>query len=179
MLIDLLRARRSVREFEARPVEQEKLDLLIEAALRAPSSKGRTPWRFVVVTDREMRERLSTAKPHGAGFLKDAPLVIVVCADPEESDVWVEDASITALLLHLEAFDLGLGSCWAQVRLREHDERSSAQDYVAEVLGLAPGMTVEAMVGIGYPAEEKPGHPASSLLYERVGGEGYGRPDRP
>ncbi|HET6495888.1 MAG TPA: nitroreductase family protein [Thermoleophilia bacterium] len=168
MLIDLLRSRRSIRSFTGQPVGQEQLDLLIEAVLRAPSSKGRAPCEFVVVTDRETIARLSTAKPQGAAFVKDAPLVIVVCAAAEKSDVWVEDAAIAALILHIEALDLGLGSCWVQVRLRDHDAQHSSEEYIAEVLGLGDAMVVEAMIAIGHPASAKPGHPVSSLAYDKV-----------
>ena len=168
MLIDLLRSRRSIRSFTDQPVEQEQLDLLIEAVLRAPSSKGRAPCSFVVVTDRETIARLSTAKPQGAAFLKAAPLVVVVCADPERSDVWVEDTAIAALILHLQALDLGLGSCWVQVRLRDHDAQRSSQEYVAEILELDPALVVEAMVAIGHPAATKSGHPSASLPYDKV-----------
>jgi nitroreductase len=168
MLIDLLRSRRSIRSFTDQPVGQEQLDLLIEAALRAPSSKGRAPCTFVVVTDRETIARLSTAKPQGAAFLKGAPLVVAVCADPEKSDVWVEDTAIAALILHLEALDLGLGSCWVQVRLRDHDAQRSSQEYIAEVVELDPALVVEAMVAIGHPAATKPGHPTESLPYDKV-----------
>ena len=82
MFIDLLRSRRSIRKFEDRPVELEKVDLLVEAVLRSPSSRGSNPWEFVVVNDPAIINRLSTAKPHGASFLANAPLAIVVCADP-------------------------------------------------------------------------------------------------
>jgi nitroreductase len=167
-LLELLRQRRSVRKFLDRPVEQAKVDVLLEAALRAPSSKGRAPWRFVVVTERETAARLAAAKPHGAAFLAGAPLIVAVCADPEASDVWIEDASIAALLLHLEACDLGLGSCWVQIRGRDHDAERTAGQYVGDVLGLDPRLVVEALVAIGYAAESKPGHPASSLHYEKV-----------
>ena len=121
MFIDLLRARRSIRRFQDRPVEQEKIDILIEAMLRSPSSRGLSPWEFVVVTEKETLVRLSQAKSYGSSFLKNAPLAIVVCADPKKCDVWVEDCSIASILLHLAATDLGLGSCWIQIRLREHD----------------------------------------------------------
>ena len=124
MLIDLLRSRRSIRAFADRPVEQEKLDLLIEAMLRAPASPGRAPWELVVVRDRDTIAHLSKAKAQGSGFLEGAALVVVVCAHPQISDVWVEYAAIATLILHLEAHDLGLGSCWVQVRLREHDRQS-------------------------------------------------------
>ena len=175
MLIEVLRSRRSIRAFSGQPVEQEKLDLLIEAMLRAPAQQGKPPWEFVVVRDRETIAQLSQAKASGSAFLKEASLVVVVCADPQISDVWVEYASIATLLLHLEAHDLGLGSCWVQVRLRAHDGERSAEEYIAEVLGLDPAMAVEAMVAVGYPAETKAGHPTSSLPYEKVSFERYER----
>ncbi len=175
MFIDLLRARRSIRRFQDQPVEEEKVDILIESMLRAPSSRGLNPWEFIVVTEQETLVQLSQAKPHGASFLKNAPLAIVVCADPERCDVWVEDCSIASILLHLAATDLGLGSCWVQIRLREHDARESSQEYVAELLNLQEGMVVESIIAIGYPAEQLPGHPRSSLLDEKVSFEKYGQ----
>ena len=134
-MIDLLRNRRSIRRFTGQPVEQDKIDLLLEAALRSPSSKGNTPWQFMVVQDRQRLNQLAVAKTHGAAFLKNAPLAIVICADPSQSDVWVEDASIATTLIHLEATDLGLGSCWVQIRLRQREDQSSSQEYLADLLG--------------------------------------------
>ncbi|MBW6521714.1 MAG: nitroreductase family protein [Desulfoarculaceae bacterium] len=174
MFVDLLRVRRSVRKFQDQPVEKEKLDILIEAVLRSPSSRGLKPWEFVVVQDKELLARLAQAKPHGASFVKNAPLAIVVCADPAKCDVWVEDCAIAAILLHLAATDLGLGSCWVQIRLREHTSGRPAEDYVAELLTLKPGMVVEAIIAIGYPAETLAGHPRSSLLEQKVSFERYG-----
>lgn len=175
MLLELLRSRRSIRRFEEQPVEREKVDLLIEAALRSPSSRGLNPWEFVVVTEKETLTALSRAKPHGAAFVKNAPLAIVVCADPARCDVWVEDCSIAAIILHLAATDLGLGSCWVQIRLREHDAMQTAEEHVANLLGLREGMVVEALVAIGYPAEQLPGHPRSSLQDDKVSFERYGQ----
>jgi len=168
MLLDLLRKRRSIRQFTEQLVEKAKIDALIETALRSPSSRSLNPWEFVVVTDPEIIAKLSKAKPHGASFMKGAPLAIVVCADPAKCDVWVEDCSIATLLLHLGAADLGLGSCWVQMRLREHDSTMSAEDYIKGVLQLPENLVVEAVVAIGYPKEEKGGHPESSLLRERI-----------
>jgi len=173
MLIDLLRTRRSIRRFTAQPVEQEKLDLLLEAALRSPSSKGNNPWELIVVTDRERLQKLSVAKAHGAGLLAGAPLAIVVCADPAQSDVWVEDAAIAATLIHLEATDLGLGSCWVQIRLRQREDQTSSQTYLADLLGLPAGLMVLAIIGIGHPVEGKSGHPHSSLCFNQVSYEQF------
>lgn len=174
MFIDLLRSRRSIRKFEDRPVEAEKINLMVEAALRSPSSRGVNPWEFVVVTDPETINRLSTAKPHGASFLAKAPLAILVCADPGKSDVWVEDVSIAAIILHLAATDLGLGSCWIQLRKREYDDAKTAGEYAAEVVGLPVGLVVSAIMAIGYPAQQPPPHPTASLQRDKVSVNRYG-----
>ncbi len=174
MFIDLLRKRRSIRTFQDKAVEQEKIDLLIEAMLRSPSSRGLNPWEFIVVRNRETIEALARAKEHGSAFMKDASLAIVVCADPERSDVWVEDCSIASILLHLQAADLGLGSCWVQIRRREHDHNKSAEAYVSDLLDIKEGMVVEAIIAMGYPQKEAAGHPASKLPADKVSYERYG-----
>ena len=175
MLLDLLRSRRSVRKYGAKSVEQDKLDLLIEAILRSPSSRSLNPWQFVVVRDPQILGDLARAKPHGASFIKNAPLAIVVCGDAGKSDVWVEDCSIAALIAHLSAADLGLGSCWVQLRRRDHDGQTTADEYVKKLLGLPDNLMVEAVIAIGYPDEDKPGHSQSSLLYDRVSYDKYGQ----
>ena len=175
MFMDLIRSRRSIRRYQDRPVEDEKIDLLVEAALRSPSSRGFNPWSFVVVRDPETLSELAQAKPHGASFLARAPLGIVICADPTVSDVWVEDASIAALYLHLAATDLGLGSCWIQLRKRDHGAGGSARDHVAGRLGLPDGLDVLAIMAIGYPREEKTPHPTESLQMEKISWERFGQ----
>jgi nitroreductase len=176
VFLTLLQKRRSVRRFLAQPVEKEKVNLLVEAALRAPSSRGHNPWQFVVVSDRPMLERLARAKEHGSSFLKDAPLGIVVCADSSKSDVWVEDASIAAIIIQLAAESLELGSCWIQIRQRPHSKERTAQEYVAGLLALPPGVMVEALVAIGYPAEAKLPHPEESLLWLQAHDVIFGKP---
>ncbi|MFT5699551.1 MAG: nitroreductase [Desulforhopalus sp.] len=175
MFMGLLRKRRSIRQYKDKSVAQEEIDILVESMLRSPSSRSLNPWHFVVVTGPATISELSRSKPHGASFLKNAPLAIVVCADPTISDVWIEDCSIASLNLHLAATDLGLGSCWIQIRERQFDESLSSEAYVAKTLGLEEGMRVEAIIAIGYPKEEKVGQPDSSLLYERVSYEKFGR----
>jgi nitroreductase len=175
MFIDLLRKRRSIRQFNPKAVELEKIEQLVEAMLRSPSSRSLNPWGFIVVEDNQTIEALSRSKPHGASFLKNAPLAIVVYADPEKCDVWVEDCSIATLNIHYAATDLGLGSCWIQIRKREHDGELGAEEYVKEKLNIPADRRVEAIVAIGYPKEEQEGRPLSSLPYDKVCYEKYGR----
>ena len=174
MFMDLITKRRSIRRFIADKVEAQKVELLKEAALRAPSSRGVNPWEFIFITDRDLLVKLSAAKPHGSTFLKDAPLGVVVCADPEKSDVWVEDASITTIFIELAATSLELGSCWIQIRERMHDETQTAEAYIAHLLKIPSYLKVESMIAIGYPAESKPPHSKEELQNEKVYLNQYG-----
>ena len=174
MLMDLITKRRSIRRFTADKVEEEKVELLKEAALRAPSSRGINPWEFIFITDRNLLVNLSAAKPHGSTFLKDAALGVVVCADPQKSDVWVEDASIVTIFVELAAASLELGSCWIQIRERMHDETQTAEAYIAHQLNIPSHLKVESMIAIGYPAESKPPHSKEELQNEKVYLNQYG-----
>lgn len=176
MFFELIEKRRSIRKFTAETIDSEKIDRLKEAALRAPSSRGLNPWEFVFITDRELLEDLARAKPHGASFISNAALGIVICADPARSDVWVEDASIATIYLHLAAEALGLGSCWIQIRKRMHSENTTAEAFIAQALDLPSHLSVEAMVAIGHPAEKKSPHDRGTLQMEKVFLNRYGNP---
>ena len=176
MFLPLIQNRRSIRKYKDKAVEAETIDLLVEALLRAPTSMGKNSWNFVVVTDPSLLEQLSRAKPHGAAFLKNAPLGIVVCGDPQISDVWIENSSIASTYIHLAAASLDLGSCWIQIRERMHDPSKTAGDYLKEILGIPNHMMVEAIVAIGYPHEAKPPHKKESLQYDKVHHNRYGKP---
>jgi nitroreductase len=173
-LIEIIRSRRSVRRYLQKPIDAEDRQILIEALLRAPSSRNLQPWEFIVVDDQTLLQQLSHAKEHGSQFLSKAALGIVICADSRKSDVWIEDCSIAAFLVHLTAHALGLGSCWIQIRRRNHSETITAERYVRKILGIPGYIKVEAIVSIGHPAEQKKPVPASALRYDRVRLNGYG-----
>jgi nitroreductase len=168
MVLELLRKRRSIRKFTHHAVTPEILNQLVEAGLRAPSSKGLASWEFVVVTDRNLLEKLASAKPHGSSFLREAPLAIVVCGRPARSDMWIENCSIAATLILLAAGSLGLGACWIQIRGRAHDDSRTAGEYISEVLDIPGDVEVESIIAAGYPDEEKPGHDFHKLPWHKV-----------
>jgi nitroreductase len=174
MFLSLAQSRRSIRKYQDKAVEPEKIDLLVEALLRAPTSRGKNSWEFVVVTESALLQKLSIAKPHGAAFLKDAALAIVVCANPQISDVWIEDASIASIFIHLAAASLELGSCWIQIRERKHNDMQTAEAYIAEILNLPAHIKVVSIIAIGYPDEHKSAHPRESLPYDKVLLNDYG-----
>jgi nitroreductase len=149
-MIELLRARRSIRRYTDRRIEPEKVEIL-----RAPSSRNIDPWEFVFVDDRKLLARLALCKPHGAKFLEQAALGIVICADGQESDVWIEDCSIASILVQMVAQSIGLGSCWIQIRNRTFNEQVTSEDYIRDVLSMPDHIKVECIVAIGYPAETR------------------------
>ena len=163
MIDSLLRERRSIRKYQQKPLSDDLVAMLQEVALRSPSSRGIHPWEFVFVTDNALLAALARCKPHGASFLKQAALGIVVCADTHKSDVWIEDCAIASALLHLAAHSAGLGSCWIQVRQRQYDDATTSEAYIRQTLSLPDYMAVDAILSIGYPDEIKPGHPVSTL----------------
>jgi nitroreductase len=156
MFLPLAQKRRSIRKYLDQKVEAEKIDSIVEAVLRAPTSRGRHSWEFVIVTDPGLLDKLSRSRPHGATHLKNAVLGIVVLGNPQICDVWVEDASIASIYIHLAATALDLGSCW--------------------ILNLAPHLKVESIIAVGYPAESKPAHPKEDLPYDKVSLNNYGTP---
>ena len=168
MFLELIQQRRSIRRFAEDKVQADKIELLKEAALRAPSSRGFNPWEFIVITEHDLLTKLSRAKQHGSAFLKNAQLGIVVCADPDKSDVWIEDASIATIFIQLAVESLGMGSCWIQIRKRMHDEKKTAEAYIAELLNIPSNLKVESMIAIGYPAEKKQPHSKGGLQNEKI-----------
>ncbi len=168
MFYDLVKSRRSIRKFQNREVEKEKLDTILKSALMSPSSRSRRPWEFIVVTDKDLLKKLSQCREHSSSFLAGAPLGIVVVADPEKCDVWIEDASIASIIIQLAAHSLGLGSCWIQVRERFRPHNVKAEEYIKDILGIPDKYNVECIVAVGYPAEDKPAYREEDLLYDKI-----------
>lgn len=172
-MLNTLIHRRSIRKYTDQKIEKDKLDTLIQAALLSPSSRGLRPWEFIVVQDKETLANLSKAKPHGGTFLKDSPLAIVVLGDSTKSDVWVEDASIASIIIQLTAEELGLGSCWVQIRNRKYDDNTTAESYLQNLLNIPEHIKVEAIISIGYPDEQKEPYELDDLPYSKIKYEKY------
>ncbi len=167
-MLELLQKRRSIRQYKSDPVKKEHLKILKEALLRSPSSRNKRPWSFIFVDDKNLIDKLSRSKAHGSQFLKGAPLAVVICGDCEVTDVWIEDCSIASIILQLQGEDLGIGSCWVQIRNRLHNNDMSAQTYVQKLLNIPEQLAVESIIGMGYPDEEKPPVPESELPSEKI-----------
>ena len=167
-MLSLLQERRSIRKYRSQRLDEKTIETLKEAVLRSPSSRGINPWEFVFVDQPELLAQLASAKKQGGAFLQHAALGVVVCGDERQSDVWVEDCSIASIILQLAAQSLGLGSCWIQIRNRMHDETTTAEQYIQQLLHLPEYLKVESIISIGYPDEHKEPHPVSSLAYDKI-----------
>jgi len=149
-VFNVIYARRSIRAYTEEPVTGEQVELLLKAAMAAPSGSNLQPWHFVVVRKRDLLDRL--AKTHQyAGLLRKAPLAIAVCGDTDTSERhWVEDTSAATQNLLLAVTALGLGAVWIGV----HPDQER-QKHVRDVLDIPGHVNVLCLVAIGHPAEDK------------------------
>ena len=170
---DLVRLRRSMRKFTDEPLTPDQVEVLLKSALMSPSSKGKHAWHFVVVDDKALIEKLALCKAQGADFLAGAPLAIVVVGDPEESDVWVEDASVAATVLLYQAEDLGLGACWIQVRDRYTAEGEPADNIVRYLLKIPEPLRVVSIIAVGHKGMERKPFNEERLLWDKVHVNGF------
>ena len=158
----LIKNRRSIRKFTGQLLNPDQVEMILKAALMAPASKRKNPWQFVVVEDKEMLVKLSACKLAGAAFLKDCALAVVVLANG------VEDASIASIYMQLQAEDLGLGSCWCQIRNRQTEDDADAAQYVRGLLDVPYQLEVLSIIGIGYKDQERKPFDESHLQWEKI-----------
>lgn len=170
---DLAQQRRSHRKFTEEQIDPEALKLILRAALMSPTSKGQRGWEFVVVDDALDIEKLSDAKNMGSQFLKGAPIAIVVLGDPLVNDCWVEDGSIATISMQYQAEELGLGTCWIQMRGRGLDDGTPADTVIRGILGIPDNLNCLCVLAIGHPADERKPQNEDKLKWENVHLEKY------
>ena len=165
---DMLFTRHSIRKYTDEPIDGEHVKLLLEAALLAPSGKSVRPWEFVVVEDKEVLAKMSECRPFGSGPVAKCKLAIVVCGDPGKTDVWVEDCTIAATYIQLQAEALGLGSCWIQMRGRFDKDNNDSADLIRELLDIPGEQQVECIIVLGHKDEVRRPVDPDKLLWEKV-----------
>ena len=156
-LIELMRNRRSVRQFTEKTVPQEKIELVLQAALTSASGRSIRPWEFIVVQDKQGIQALSGCRPGVNKTIAGANVAIVVTANADQSDIWIEDCSIAMANMYLMAEAQGLGGVWIHCRDRETPDGGSTEEYVKNLLGVPANFRVLSMFVFGVPAA----HPAA------------------
>lgn len=164
----LVQARRSHRKFTGEEIAADDVRLILRAALMAPTSKGQRAWQFVVVDDKADIEKIADAKDMGSQFMKEAPLLVAVLGDPLANDCWVEDGAIAAYSMQLQAEDLGLGSCWAQMRGRGLSDGTSADTVIRGILDIPENMSCLCVLAFGHKADERKPQNEDRLKWENV-----------
>jgi nitroreductase len=165
--MDVVAARKSVRSYADKPVEEEKLSKVLEATRLAPSWANKQCCRYIVVKDKAKIQELAGGLN---GWLKQAPVIVVACADPKDSgdrngmNYYLVDVGISMQQLVLAATDTGLGTCW----IGAFDEAK-----VKKALGIPENIKVVAMTPLGYPADKEG---LGSKLIKTVIGAGKRKP---
>jgi nitroreductase len=152
-LKEVIEKRESIRDYEDKPIPQDKLLRVLEAARLAPSGSNRQPWKFVVVKDRQTRQKLAQAA-EGQTFVGKAPVVIIAVATMPELvmicgvEEYPVDLAIAVDHLTLAAVDEGLGTCWIG---------AFSQEKVREILKIPKNCRTVALLPLGFP--KQPGRP--------------------
>lgn len=157
-VLSAIKGRRSIRKYSDKPVAEEKLLKVLEAARLSPSAKNQQEWKFIVVKDSKVREELT--KAIGQPFVGKAPVILVCCGTETESIMrggqyrYTVDLSIATAYMILEAYEQGLGTCW----LGSYDE-----EMVKKVLNIPERVRVVAITPLGYPEESPAQRPRKKL----------------
>ncbi|MFA5043288.1 MAG: nitroreductase family protein [Kiritimatiellia bacterium] len=148
-LLKQIQQRYSARSYQRRPVEKEKLEIILQAARLAPSANNKQEWRFLVVQDADTRKKLCIAANKQA-FVAEAPVIIVCCSAISDNVMrcghmaYPIDVAIAMEHMALQAVEEGLGTCWIG---------SFYEDQVKAVLGIPPPVRVVELMAMGYPAD--------------------------
>lgn len=150
-ILKVIKERRSVRRYKADPIPDDVLHRVLEAARFSPSGKNLQPWKFILVHDESLKQRLAEASFRQT-FIAEAPVVVVACGDPDRCysrmgnymKSWAVDVAIAFEHLILQAQDEGLGTCWIGA-FEEKDVKS--------ILDVPEGVRVLALTPLGYPDE--------------------------
>lgn len=167
-LMEIMQRRRSVRKYTGEEIPDEKLEMILQAGLMAPTSRNRRPCEFYVVKEREKLEALSRAKSSGAGMLADCAAAIAVFADSRKADTWIEDSSIALAYMNLMAVDQGVGSCWVQLHLRSDRAGADAEQNAREILGAPDHLRIVGILSLGMAAEDAAPHAAGEADMNKV-----------
>ncbi len=150
-VFDVMKSRRSIRKYQSKPIPDDLLTKVLEAARVAPSGKNFQPWKFIIVKDQKKRKKLAVAS-RNQSFVAQAPVVIVACGFPDRCyqhqgnymKSWSIDVSIALDHLMLRAWEEGLGTCWIGA-FREEE--------VKEILSIPDDVKVLALTPLGFPHE--------------------------
>ena len=167
-LLEVMRSRRSVRQYTEEKISDEQIKKIVSAALLAPSGHSKYPCEFIVVKNSETLEKMSHCRVGVAKMLASAAAAIIVIADKEKSDTVVEDSAVAMMNMELMAASLGIGNCWIQVRAREAENNSPSEDFLREILKFPENFMCQAILSLGIPAKQPRARELEKLNFSKV-----------
>jgi nitroreductase len=152
--IDAIMTRRSIRHFKSQTIPEEELQVLLKAAMYAPSGGNAQPWHFVVIDERAVLDEVPTFHD-SSSFILEAPLAILICADEDiaKPGRWLLDCSAAAENMLLAAHARGLGACWIGIQ-----PVAARIEGITRLVNLPSRVQPVCMIAVGYPSETRP-HP--------------------
>lgn len=166
-MLEIIRIRRSVRQFIKKEVEDEKINEILKAAMFAPTAKNLRPWEFIIVKDENTKLKLSKATLYSS-FAKNAPVIIIICYDMNKGRRFREDCSIAAAYIYLEAVNQGLGTCYIQIVDGTPANEGDPEEYVRRILNIPTNYRIQCMMPIGYPAQRTIPHDDKEFDEEKI-----------
>jgi nitroreductase len=164
-VLDLIKKRRSIRDYTHEPVSDAAVKTMLEAAMAAPSANNSQSWEFVVVRREDLRQQLAKMKTWSY-MCAGASVVFAVCGNKRHSRYWVENTSAATENLLLAAASLNLGAVWIAVYPEQEYE-----EYVRNLLSIPDELHILCLVAVGHPAETKP--PRTQYDESKVHYDGY------
>ncbi len=158
ILLEFLRGRRSIRVYQAKPIKDMEIKMILEAGRWTPSASNRQPWEFIVIKNKEYLLKLAKCLSYGR-FMKEVPVAIAIIAKIKTSPKWyLIDTSLVSMNMMLMAWSLGIGTCWIGAMNREKAK---------EILGLGANEHLLTLLPFGYIKGEIP-EPTARKQLEKI-----------
>ncbi len=167
-MLEIMRSRRSVRRYTEEKILDEDLKKILSAALLAPSGHSKYPCEFIVVKNRDLLEKMSHCRKGVAKMLEGAAAAVVVIADKNKSDTFVEDSCVAIMNMELLATSLGIGNCWIQIRNREAEDDTPSENYLRGLLNFPENFACQAILSLGFPAKPPRVRELDKLNFDKI-----------
>jgi len=172
-MLDVIKKRRSHRDFLKKEVEDEKIEEILKAAMFSPTARHQRLWEFIVIKDKKTKDLLAQTKTHSY-FINRAPVVIAIVSRIDETQLyWLEDCFIASTHIYLETTNQGLATCCVQIYTSKREDGSSAEEYVKKILNIPKHIRVACLMPIGYPVEKLPEHTEKEFEKSKIHRETY------
>lgn len=164
---NIFQNRRAVRDYLKKPISDEQIQEILKTAMYAPSGYNKHPLEFVIIKNETIKEKLALTN-QWSSYANKAAALIVICADADQSMVWLEDASIAIGYMWLKATQLNLGACWVHIKDSKRLNGDGGENYVRKILNIPWNFRVVCFLTLGYPAASTPKHHEDEYRAEKI-----------